>query len=199
MRLGRLDPHPPPRSAGRMPVAPPPTLLQLSLTYLRIGLLGFGGVNAWARRVIVEERRWLTDQDYAETLGLGQALPGPNSLNVAIALGERWHGGAGAILAPLSLFGAPLAVLIGLAAAHDRWGEIALVKAVLAGVAAAAAGMIIGTALKMVGKLRPSPPLLAVGIAALAGAAWLRLPLPLIVLGLAPFGIVAAWWSLRQR
>jgi chromate transporter len=174
---------------------PRPTLAALFLTYLRIGLIGFGGVNAWARRVIVEEKRWLTEQDYAEVLGLGQALPGPNALNVAIALGARWHGGIGAILAPLGLFGGPLAVLIGLAVAHDRWGEIPLVKAVLGGTAAAAAGMVIGTALKMGQKLRPALPILLVGIAACLGAALLRLPLPAIVLGLAPFGIAAAWWT----
>jgi chromate transporter len=199
MRPDELDPASAARSVAAMSSAPPPTLPQLALTYLRIGLIGFGGVNAWARRVIVEERRWLTDQEYAETLGLGQALPGPNALNVSIALGERWHGAAGAIIAPLSLFGGPLAVLILLAAAHDRWGEIAIVKATLAGVAAAAAGMIIGTALKMVGKLKPQPPVLAVGVAALIGAAWLRLPLPLIVLGLAPFGMAAAWWGMQKR
>jgi chromate transporter len=178
--------------------APRPSLAKLFVTYLRIGLIGFGGVNAWARRVIVEEERWLTEQDYAEVLGLAQALPGPNALNVAIQLGERWHGAAGAVLASLGLFGGPLAVLILMAAAHDRWGELPLVKAVLAGTAAAAAGMVIGTALKMAQNLRPAPPILAVGIAALLGAALLRLPLPVIVLGLAPFGIAAAWWTGRQ-
>jgi chromate transporter len=55
--------------------------------------------------------------------------------------------------------------------------------------------MVIGTALKMGQKLRPPPELLAVGVAALVGAAFLRLPLPLIVLTLAPLGI---WLSLRQ-
>jgi len=175
---------------------PRPTLAELSWTYFRIGLIGFGGVNAWARRVIVEEKGWLTEQQYAEVLGVGQALPGPNALNVAIQLGERWHGGAGAIAAPVALFAGPLGVLLLLAMAHDRWGEIALVKAVLAGTAAAAAGMVIGTALKMIGNLRPSLPVLAVGAAALGGAL-MRMPLPVIVLGLAPFGIAAAWWARR--
>ena len=55
------------------------------LVYGKIGLIGFGGINAWARRVLVEEKRWLTDQEYAETLGLGQVLPGPNATNAAIA------------------------------------------------------------------------------------------------------------------
>jgi chromate transporter len=176
----------------------PPTVSQIFLTYLRIGLIGFGGVNAWARRTLVEEKRWLTDQDYAEVLGLGQALPGPNALNVAIFLGERWRGAAGALVAPLGLFGGPLCVLLGLAIAHDRWGDLPLVKAVLAGTGAAAAGMVIGTALKMTQNLKPPPALVAVGIAALAGAL-LRVPLPMIVLGLAPFGIAAAWWTLRRR
>jgi chromate transporter len=178
--------------------APRPTLGELFLTYFRIGLIGFGGVNAWARRVIVEEKRWLPDQDYAEALGLGQALPGPNALNVAIQLGERWRGAAGAIAAPVGLFAGPMAVLMLLALAHDRYGEIPLVKAVLAGTAAAAAGMIVGTALKMAQKLKPPPAVLAVGSAALLGAL-LRVPLPVIVLGLAPLGILAVWWSDRRR
>jgi chromate transporter len=178
--------------------APRPTVSQIFLAYLGIGLMGFGGVNAWARRTLVEEKRWVTDQDYAEVLGLGQALPGPNALNVAIFLGERWRGAAGATVATLGLFGGPLCVLILLAIAHDRWGELPLVKAVLAGTAAAAAGMVIGTALKIVQNLKPAWPLVAVGLVAVAGAL-LRVPLPVIVLGLAPFGIGAAWWAMRAR
>jgi chromate transporter len=177
--------------------APRPTLAALTLTYFKIGLIGFGGVNAWARRVIVEERRWLTEQDYAEVLGLGQVLPGPNALNVAIQLGERWHGVAGAIAAPVALFAGPLAVLVGLAVLHDAYGELPLVRAVLAGVACTAAGMIIGTALKMTGRLKPDLPMVAVGLAAVTGA-MLRLPLPAIVLGLAPFGIWAAYRRSRR-
>lgn len=180
------------------PSRPRPTVLALFLTYLKIGLIGFGGVNAWARRVLVEERRWLTEQEYAEVLGLGQVLPGPNALNVAIQLGERFHGGLGAFAAATGLFGGPMALLAGLATLHDAYGEVPLVKALLAGTAAAAAGMVIGTALKMTQKLKPSLPILVVGLASLIGAAFLRLPLPVIVLGLAPFGIAAAWWTARR-
>ena len=178
---------------------PRPNATQIFLTYLRIGLIGFGGVNAWARRTLVEEKRWLTEHEYAEVLGLGQVLPGPNALNVAIQLGDRFRGGPGALAATLGLFGGPMLVLVGMAMLHDAYGEIPIVKAVLAGTAAAAAGMILGTALRMATRLKPSLPILLVGIAALAGGAVLRLPLPTIVLGLAPFGIGAAWWTMRQR
>jgi chromate transporter len=181
------------------PPRPVPTLPELFLTYGKIGLIGFGGINAWARRVLVEEKRWLTDQEYAETLGLGQVLPGPNALNAAIMIGDRFHGTAGAIAAPGAMFGGPLILLAGLAMFYDAYGDVPTVRAVLAGVAAAAAGMVLGTAAKMTQKLRPPPLLLAVGLLALASSGIFRVPLPWTVLGLAPFGIAAAWWVLRAR
>ena len=81
--------------------APSPSRADLFLTYGKIGLIGFGGINAWARRVLVEEKRWLTEQEYAETLGLGQVLPGPNALNAAIMVGDRFHGAVGRCLLPV--------------------------------------------------------------------------------------------------
>lgn len=179
------------------PPRPVPSLPDLFLTYGKIGLIGFGGINAWARRVLVEEKRWLTDQEYAETLGLGQVLPGPNALNAAIMVGDRFHGTAGAIAAPSAMFGGPLVLLAGLAVFYDAYGDVPTVRAVLAGVAAAAAGMVLGTAAKMTQKLRPPPALLAVGLVALVAAGVFRVPLPVTVLGLAPFGIWAAWRAMR--
>ncbi len=176
---------------------PVPGVLDLFLVYGKIGLIGFGGINAWARRVLVEEKRWLTDQEYAETLGLGQVLPGPNALNAAIMVGDRFHGTAGAIAAPAAMFGGPLVLLAGLATFYDAYGQVPLVKGVLAGIAAAAAGMVIGTAAKMTQKLRPPPMLLAVGLVALVAAGVLRVPLHYTVIGLAPFGILAARRAMR--
>ena len=175
----------------------PPTNTALFLTYLQIGLTSFGGVNAWARRVLVEQRGWLTEQEYAETLGIGQVLPGPNALNTAIGVGMRFGGAAGALACVIGLFAGPMALLAVIASLYDAYGELPLVRAVLTGIAAAAAGMVLGTAMKMVQKLRPPLPLLAVGLAALV-LALLRVPLPFVVLGLAPFGLAAAWWAIRR-
>ncbi len=174
-----------------------PSLGALGLAYLRIGLTGFGGVNAWARQLLVEEKGWLTEQEYAETLGIAQVLPGPNALNCAIGVGVRFHGAAGAVVCGVALFGGPMALLMGIAALYDAYGELPLVRAVLTGIAAAAAGMVLGTAVKMAEKLRPSLPLLLAGLGAL-GMALARVPLPGVVLGLAPFGLLAAWWGMRR-
>ena len=88
---------------------------------------------------------------------------------------------------------------MGLAVLYDSYGEVPLVKAVLAGVAAAAAGMVLGTAVKMGQKLKPTLALLGVGLCALAAAGFFRVPLPMVVLGLAPFGILASWYGARGK
>ena len=174
-----------------------PSNIALFLTYLQIGLTAFGGVNAWARHVLVEKRGWLTEQEYAQTLGIGQVLPGPNALNTAIGIGVHFGGAKGALACAVGLFAGPMALLAVIASLYDAYGQMPLVRAVLTGIAAAAAGMVLGTAIKMAVKLKPTLPLLAVGLAAL-GLALLRAPLPFVVLGLAPFGLAAAWWAMRR-
>src|ERR1700742_1414752 len=71
---------------------------ELFLGFLKIGLLGFGGIAPWARHVIVEEKRWVTDKEFAAILGIGQILPGPNTMNAAVMLGDRFQGIPGVLL-----------------------------------------------------------------------------------------------------
>lgn len=173
-----------------------PSPRQLFLAYLQIGLTSFGGVNAWARRFFVEKKGWLSEQEYAEALGIGQVLPGANALNTAIGIGTRFHGATGALACVLGLFAGPMTLLAAVASLYDSYGQLPLVRAILTGIAAAAAGMVMGTAMKMATKLRPSPTLWCIGLAALA-MALLRVPMPYVLLTLAPFGLLAAWYETR--
>ena len=75
---------------------PRPSLSDLFTGFLKIGLMGFGGVGPVARHIIVAERRWLDDRGYAELMGICQALPGANTVNAAVMLGDRFRGAAGA-------------------------------------------------------------------------------------------------------
>ncbi len=77
--------------------------------------------------MIVEERRWLTDADYAAMLGMGQVLPGPNTVNAAVMIGDRFQGPVGACLGLLGMMAMPLAILIALASVD---GQVAGVPAV---------------------------------------------------------------------
>jgi chromate transporter len=72
---------------------------ELFLGFLKIGLLGFGGIAPWARHVIIEERRWLTEKEFAAILGIGQILPGPNAMNASVMIGGRFPGVSGALAA----------------------------------------------------------------------------------------------------
>ncbi|MBS7811945.1 chromate transporter [Roseococcus pinisoli] len=199
---GQQAPSPSGVKAGRLPADQPqpaattkvPGRLELFLGFAKIGALGFGGVGPWARHVIVEERQWLTEREYAEVLGMGQILPGPNVGNAAVMIGRGFHGLPGALLASAGLYIGPLCILIVLAMLYDAYGALPRVAPFMTGVAAAAAGMVIGMALKMGFNLKPPVQLVAVGLLAMGAAAWLRLPLPLIVVILAPLGI---WISLR--
>jgi len=172
-----------------------PTRTELFLGYAKMGLLGFGGVAAWSRHVIVEDKRWLTEREYAEVLGLGQILPGPNVGNASVMIGRRFHGLAGALLATSGLYIGPLTVLMALAILYDNFQDASGVASFMHGIAAAAAGMVMATALKMGQNLRPPPELIAIGLAALVAAAFLRLPLLAIVFSLAPIGV---WLSVRR-
>jgi chromate transporter len=131
-------------------VAPPKTLGELFLGFLSIGARSFGGVMPWAHRVMVEERRWVTEEDFAETIGLCQFLPGPNIGNASIVYGKRWFGLAGALAAFLGLFALPFVWVLALFAFYaDFAATNATLRAVVTGVGAAGAGLFIGTAIKL--------------------------------------------------
>src|SRR5215469_17980799 len=92
----------------------PPTLLQLFCGFLSVGMFGFGGVLPWARRMVVEQKRWLSPAEFTDLLGLCQFLPGGNVMNVTIAVGARFRGAAGSVAAFAGLMAAPVACVIGL-------------------------------------------------------------------------------------
>src|ERR1700733_2185086 len=122
---------------------------ELFLGFLKIGLLGFGGIAPWARHVIVEERRWVTDKEFAAILGIGQILPGPNTMNAAVMLGDRFQGIPGVLLCLAGQMAMPLVIVTSLAVTYEHFSAIPEVRAALIGAAAGAAGLVLGTALKM--------------------------------------------------
>src|SRR4249920_151346 len=115
------------------------TCRSLAWGFARIGLSGIGGVLPYAHRTIVTDEGWLTDREFTEVLSIAQLLPGPNIANVAILLGTRYRGAAGAASALLGLFVPPLVVFIVLAALYRQFADIVWLKRVFVGIAAAAA------------------------------------------------------------
>jgi chromate transporter len=167
-----------------------PSVGALFLGFLGLGLIGFGGVLPMARRMLVEQRGWMTSQAFAETLGLCQFLPGGNVINLSVAVGLEFRGVAGGVASLLGLIAAPTAVVIVLGVVYDRFQDDPHLRHVFAGLAAAAAGLLVATALKMLAPLRTKR--LSIGIVAVCflAVAWLRLPLLPTMLVLAPLSIL---------
>lgn len=127
---------------------------ELFAAFFKIGICGFGGVAGWVRPVIVDERGWLNDREFAELLGASSVLPGANTVNLAVMLGDRFQGASGAVTALFALLLAPLVILIGIASAYGHFAARPEVASALAGAAAATAGLVLGNAYKLVRALR---------------------------------------------
>ncbi len=154
-----------------------PTRAQIFLGFFKLGVIAFGGVGPMVRHIVVEERRWLDDAEFAGMLGLCQALPGANVCNFAVMLGDRFAGPGGAVAALAGLLAAPLAILVAIASFFGSFARFSDVRAALFGATAAAAGLAVGTAVKMALNTRPGPVVLAIAAAAFSAMAILRLPL----------------------
>src|SRR5205814_2404245 len=137
--------HPALRREGRMSEVQK-SARELFLTFTRIGASGFGGVNFWIRRVLIQEKRWITDEEYLEGLAIGQILPGPNVYNLTVMLGSRFGGLRGAFAATAGLVGAPLAFMVALGLLYQRYADVPILERALTGMTAVAAGLLLANA-----------------------------------------------------
>jgi chromate transporter len=176
---------------------PQPGAAALFAAFFRAGLMGFGGVLPMIRRVMVEERRWLTPAEFSELLALCQFLPGANVANLAVIYGSRSAGLRGSVAALSGLLGGPIAIVLVIASLYDRYGGLAPVRHLVTGLSAGAAGLVLATAIKIALPLRSSPRGLLVAAAGFAALGLLRLPFLPSLCVLVPVSIALAGWSIR--
>jgi chromate transporter len=176
--------------AGHVP--PPVSLGALFGAFFVSGISGFGGVLPFARRELVERRRWITAAEFNDMLALCQFLPGPNMLNVSVVMGARYHGALGSLVAFSGLMSAPVAIVLCLGILFDRFGTLAPVAHAFTGLAAAASGLMLATALKIAAPLRRDVKAMAIAAAGLVAVAFLRIPLLLAMAVLLPVSLLLA-------
>jgi chromate transporter len=165
--------------------------------FTRIALSGFGGVMSWARRAMVEERGWLSSEEFTSLFGLCQFMPGPNIINMSVCVGARFQGASGAAVSLLGLLCAPVTIIIALGALYGRFGELPAIQAMLRGIAAVAAGLILTMGLRMATDLFKRPLLLVFSALILVTVVFLRWPMLVVMFGLAPVSmwVAARWYS----
>jgi chromate transporter len=180
------------------PRSPIPTHAELFLAFFKITLSGFGGTLPWTRRMFVEEKRWLTAQEFNDVYALCQFLPGPNIVNLTSVFGSRMRGPTGALAAWSGFLLLPFCVMLAAAMLYERYGDVEAVRRVLTGIAPAAAGLIIATVAKMAApmfkSLGPAP---VVIVATAIAIGLMRWPLLWVMLVMVPVSIGLAWWVRR--
>ena len=186
--------------APAFPTTTPPGLLALFVAFAQMSPAGFGGVLVFARRAIVDRHRWMTADEFNETYALCHFLPGPNIVNLSVVFGSRFRGVAGGIAAFAGLVGPPVVIVTILAALYARYGEIDVLRRVLAGVSCAAVGLLLSTVFRMMMPLiRKRDPLGLMMLAAVFAAIGLfRLPLSSVLLVAIPLSIAITFFARRR-
>lgn len=125
------------------------SVLDIFLAFLTIGATSFGGVVPYLRDGLVSKRHWVDDKEFVELLSISQSLPGLNATNVAVLLGDRLRGWMGAVVAVIGMClpGATIMLLVGIM--YRIRGDHAITDAMLKGVAAAAAGLLLATVIQL--------------------------------------------------
>jgi chromate transporter len=130
---------------------PKPSLLDIAVAFMNVGLISVGGAATPLRHMVVKQRRWATELEFAELQGLAQAFPGAVGVNIAVMIGDRLAGPAGALAAiggliiPSLVVAVVLAsVALQLAAANPRFA------AAESSITAAVAGMFLANGFRLI-------------------------------------------------
>jgi chromate transporter len=130
-----------------------PSALGAFLAYfVRLGTFGFGGPIALAghmQKDLVEDRRWISRQDYLEGLALAQLMPGPLAAQLAMYLGWVRAGVLGATLVAAAFILPSFAMTVALAAAYVRYGGLGWIQGAFYGIGAAVIAIIARSAWKL--------------------------------------------------
>lgn len=158
------------------------SLSELFLKFLIIGAISFGGgIIAYLRRTLVNETKWLTDEQFLRALELSQVVPGTNSANMAVIAGDVLCGVVGSIVAltALCLPGAILAFVLAIGSGAGRHHPIG--HAALLGVTAGAVGILASITFRTGKRQFVQFPDVAILLLTFAGMSLLKLPLLLLV------------------
>lgn len=190
-----LDPHPSPR------VKPQVSLFAIYKLFFLVGLFSFGGgLSGWLHREVVSNRGWLTDDEFFSGYSMTNIVPGVNSSNLTVYVGQHLRGLAGAATGLLALLTAPFVVVIGAAVAFNHLLQIPGFGAAVAGIAAAAIGMLMRLAFLAARRAVVTgilPTLMFAAVFASIGI--MRWPIWYVVLAAAPVSIAITVWTRKRK
>ena len=186
-------------SSTETPLARPKSLGELFVAFTLLALQGFGGVLAIAQRMLCEQKRWLTQEEFVEVLATSHVLPGPNVCNLALLVGDRFFGWRGAFTALAGMFALPVAIVLALTVLYAQFALEPAVIGAIKGMGSVTAGLFIGTGLSLARTLKDNamrvPACALVGAATFGAVALMHWP-AWISLVIGALASVYAWWRI---
>lgn len=174
--------------------AAPVSLFALYRVFFWVGLLSFGGgLVAWLHREVVQVKGWMSDEDFFSGYAMSQVVPGVNSTNMTVYIGQRLRGVIGAVVGILGLLSGPFVVVLTAAATYHRLSEFPGFQAVMAGIAAAAIGLLLRLAITSTQAAMRHVASWVTLIATFVAVGVLQWPLVPVVVVIAPLSVAAAW------
>ncbi len=176
----------------------PPGLGQLFTGMLMVALSAFGGgLSAWSQRIIVEQRRWMSNEQFLTGLTVARLFPGPNQVNMAVYVGTFFRGVPGALAALAGMLLVPFTLLMLVGLVYFQFHALPAVDRVLAGVVAAAAGMALSMGFKILDQYWKDP--VALLLAATTFVLMTAFHVRLVPLVLMAGPLAMAWYWPRDR
>lgn len=171
--------------------APQVSLGSIFSTFLMAGAISFGGgVVAYLREYLVSDTKWLDDEGFLDALEISQTLPGLNSVNMSVIVGDKLRGIPGAIAAVLGMILPGATVVMGLGLAWREQAHNPQIKFFLIGVAAAAVGLLTTVTLQLGHKQFVHALDLGIVLVTFAAVSLFHVPLYLVLLIIGP---IAVW------
>ncbi|MGE5259261.1 MAG: chromate efflux transporter [Actinomycetota bacterium] len=164
---------------------PYPSLKEATRTWVRVALLSFGGPAgqiAVMHRILVEEKRWISEQRFLHALNYCMLLPGPEAQQLATYVGWLMHGTLGGLIAG-GLFILPgIICIMALSYIYALWGQVPFVTALLFGLKAAVLAIVVEAVIRIGKRALKSRALVGLAAAAFVGIFFFAVPFPVIIL-----------------
>ena len=177
-------------------------LLDLFLSFAKVGSLGFGGGYSMLpllRKEITERKGWASEEELADCYALSQCMPGAISVNAAAFIGKKQKGVLGACAAAFGLVFPPVVIITAIAALLNNYSPISAVRSAFAGVRVCVCILILNTLIGLFKNSVRDAPAFAIFLAVLAGAVFLPVSPVWFVPGAAAAGVMIKYTEARKK
>ena len=183
-----------PESALQSEQADRPGLRELFVCMTQVAFSAFGGgMSLWSHRIIVERRQWMKSESFVTGLTVARLFPGPNQINMSVYIGSIFQGLPGSLAAVAGIILFPFTLLMLLGLLYFQFSAIAEVNRLLAGLAAAAAGMALSMGFKILEVYKTDYLALAIAVIVFVSLQVFRFHLIPVVLVAGPVAMSLYW------